>query len=155
MTVLRQKWGNVSNKQDQIQDDKNTGSNNNFHPANFPTFNFELGIFNFPCLCCLFPLDTNRLIRRKWTNKLVGHYQICYNSSMTTQKLYCFVDETGQDTKGDFFLVAVVLKEAEDLQLLQDKLEEIEETSKKNLKWSRSSFKVREIYLKQLMTLKQ
>ena len=74
---------------------------------------------------------------------------------MTTQKLYCFVDETGQDTKGDFFLVAVVLKEAEDLQLLQDKLEEIEETSKKNLKWSRSSFKVREIYLKQLMTLKQ
>lgn len=74
---------------------------------------------------------------------------------MVTQKLYCFVDETGQDTKGDFFLVAVVLKEAEDLETLQDKLEEIEKLSKKNLKWSKSSFKVRELYLTQLISLKQ
>ena len=50
---------------------------------------------------------------------------------MITQKLYCFVDETGQDTKGEFFLVAVVIKEAEDLETLQEKLSEIEKLSKK------------------------
>ena len=71
------------------------------------------------------------------------------------QKLYCFVDETGQDTKGKFFLVAVVLKGVEDLETLQEKLTEIEKLTKKNLKWSKSSFKVREIYLNQIMTLKQ
>jgi hypothetical protein len=29
------------------------------------------------------------------------------------QKLYCFVDETGQDTKGESFLVSVIVTEEE------------------------------------------
>lgn len=40
----------------------------------------------------------------------------CYNDYMTTTKLYAYVDETGQDTAGAFFLVVVVLKEINDLE---------------------------------------
>jgi hypothetical protein len=40
-------------------------------------------------------------------------------------KLYCYVDETGQDTGGELFLVAVVLKEITALELLEKKLEKI------------------------------
>jgi hypothetical protein len=35
------------------------------------------------------------------------------------QKLYCYTDETGQDTKGKLFLVSVVITEKE----LKDKIE--------------------------------
>lgn len=70
-------------------------------------------------------------------------------------KLYCYVDETGQDTKGAFFLVAVVLKEQEQVTLLQKKLERIEKESNKNLlKWTKSPFRVRENYLNKLTTIK-
>jgi len=30
---------------------------------------------------------------------------------MASKKLYCYVDETGQDTKGDIFVVTVVVPE--------------------------------------------
>lgn len=75
-------------------------------------------------------------------------------SLISTEKLYCFVDETGPDTEGAFFLVVVVLKQAEDLQFLKEKLEEIEKSSNKKLKWSKSSFKTRALYLNQLVGLK-
>lgn len=41
------------------------------------------------------------------------------------QKLYCYVDETGQDTKGKLFLVAIVLKEIGQLEILDMKLQKI------------------------------
>lgn len=40
---------------------------------------------------------------------------------MPTNKLYCYVDETGQDTKGKFFLVTVVIEEQKDLDTLQNR----------------------------------
>ena len=53
-------------------------------------------------------------------------------------KLYCFVDESGQDTKGELFLVAVILHDTNDLLLLEDKLELIEKNTGKNkLKWKK------------------
>lgn len=71
------------------------------------------------------------------------------------QKLYCYVDETGQDTKGSFFLVTVVLEEQEHIEGLQKKLEEIEKSTKKNLlKWTKTPFKVREQYLLHLTEIK-
>ena len=73
---------------------------------------------------------------------------------MTKSKLYCYVDETGQDTKGKFFLVTVVLKEQSHLTILQAKLEEIEKATKKNfLKWTKTSFAVRKNYLRRLPTI--
>lgn len=69
---------------------------------------------------------------------------------MTTKKFYCYVDETGQDTKGKFFLVTVVVKDQQDVNNLQEQLEGIEKLTKKKLKWSKSSFKTREKYLLQI-----
>lgn len=57
------------------------------------------------------------------------------------KKLYCFVDETGQDTKGEFFLVSIVLKEKQDLDDLEQKLLKLESASGKFLKWKKLSFK--------------
>lgn len=62
------------------------------------------------------------------------------------QKLYCYVDETGQDTKGKFFLVSVVIAENERNQLIEYLLE-IEEKSKKyTTKWHKSAFQIRHDY---------
>ena len=47
-----------------------------------------------------------------------------------TKKLYCYVDETGQDTKGRFFLVAIVITGEEREELIKE-LEKIEATAKK------------------------
>ena len=74
---------------------------------------------------------------------------------MSTTKLYCFVDETGQDTKGELFLVVVVLKEINDLTSLEKRLVEIErKTGKKQLKWKKTNKKIKELYLEELIQIK-
>ena len=56
----------------------------------------------------------------------------------TKQKLYCYVDETGQDTLGQFFIVAVVITEDVREQLIA-RLEHIEQVSRKGkAKWTAS-----------------
>lgn len=80
----------------------------------------------------------------------------CYNYFMATQKLYCYVDETGQDTKGKLFLVAIVLKEIEQLESLEKKLEEIEKrSSKKQIKWKRLKKDIKIKYLKELLQIRE
>lgn len=75
---------------------------------------------------------------------------------MATQKLYCYVDETGQDTKGKLFLVTVVLKGQDELDSLKEKLNKIEKSTDKNLlKWTKSPFRVRNDYLIQLIDIKE
>lgn len=75
---------------------------------------------------------------------------------MIKQKLYCYVDETGQDTEGKLFLVAVVLKKIEDLEILEKKLEKIEEsTGKKQAKWKKISWKLKSKYLEELLKIKE
>jgi len=72
------------------------------------------------------------------------------------QKLYCYVDETGQDTKGKLFLATVVLKGKEQLDILRIKLEEAEKSSgKKAAKWFKMSFQVKEAYLLELLKIKE
>jgi hypothetical protein len=67
------------------------------------------------------------------------------------QKLYCYVDETGQDTEGHLFLVAVVILEAE-REELRDRLAEIERASGKHQrKWTRSTLAQREAYVRGLL----
>ena len=50
---------------------------------------------------------------------------------MPKQKLYCYVDETGQDIGSKFFLVSVVILEKERDEIRQ-KLRELEKLSGKN-----------------------
>lgn len=71
---------------------------------------------------------------------------------MEVIKLYCYVDETGQDTEGRFFLVAVVLKESKELEVLEQKLEDIEKRSgKKQLKWRKIKNEIKKKYLEELL----
>jgi len=71
-------------------------------------------------------------------------------------KLYCFVDETGQDRKGEFFLVVVFLHETNGLGNLEGILEKLElETGKKKSKWKKTSKVVKSEYLASLLTIKE
>ena len=66
---------------------------------------------------------------------------------MKKQKLYCYVDETGQDTAGEFFLVSVVIT-GEERENISNFLLDIEkETGKKLLKWHKTAFNIRNDYL--------
>jgi len=68
------------------------------------------------------------------------------------QKLYCYVDETGQDTKGRFFLVSVVIT-AEEREQLQAVLKQIEQVTQKGaLKWQKTSFERRLRYLRAILS---
>lgn len=68
-------------------------------------------------------------------------------------KLYCYADETGQDTAGRFFTVSVLITEAERNNLLKQ-LELIEEESgKKNIKWKKSRPKSRKAYIEEISRL--
>lgn len=72
------------------------------------------------------------------------------------QKLYVFVDETGQDTQGKLFLVAITLKEIGQLELLEKKLEEIElKTGKKKAKWRKTNKEIKRKYLEELIQIKE
>lgn len=64
------------------------------------------------------------------------------------QKLYCYVDESGQDTAGKFFLVSVVII-AEEREKLRSVLKEIERESGKGIKkWMKSTRKQKHAYVK-------
>jgi hypothetical protein len=68
------------------------------------------------------------------------------------QKLYCYVDETGQDTHGRLFLVAVVIageKRAE-LAPALDRIEEI--TGKRLSKWRKAAFDRKAAYMRAILS---
>lgn len=68
------------------------------------------------------------------------------------QKLYCYVDETGQDTRGEFFLVSAIIvgNERDDLRVL---LEEIEVNSGKGrVQWVRTRDEYRLAYISAILT---
>ena len=68
-----------------------------------------------------------------------------------TKKLYCYVDETGQDTKGRFFLVAIVITGEEREELIKE-LEKIEAESLKGInKWKKTSPQRRITYVERIL----
>ena len=68
------------------------------------------------------------------------------------QKLSCFVDETGQDTKGALFIVAIVIA-ACDVEPLRATLEQIEHTSTKGKrKWFKTSAPRRTAYIQHIIS---
>lgn len=66
-------------------------------------------------------------------------------------KLYCYVDETGQDTRGKLFIVSVVVTEQEREQLRQ-LCEAIERDSRKGQrKWIKTAYNRRLAYIQRVM----
>lgn len=73
--------------------------------------------------------------------------------SESKQKLYCYVDENGQDTKGKIFIVSIVIT-GDERDKLMEFCEEIEiKSGKKKDKWGRASYKRRIDYLKSVFSI--
>jgi len=73
---------------------------------------------------------------------------------MEKVKLYSYADETGIETSGRFFLVAVILIEQSRAGEVEKDLEAIEKKTKKNLvKWSRSSLAVKKRFIGEVAKL--
>lgn len=69
----------------------------------------------------------------------------------TVQKLYCYVDETGQDTKGDYFVVSVIITQ-EDRELVIDLLQSLEQvTGKKVTKWHKARRETKQQFIEQVL----
>lgn len=65
----------------------------------------------------------------------------------TKKKLYAYVDESGQDTKGLVFVVSVLILEKE-REKISEELKKIEtESGKKNMKWHKSRHEYRKAYI--------
>jgi hypothetical protein len=62
-----------------------------------------------------------------------------------THKLYCYIDETGQDTQGKLFVVALVVADKGQHEL-EENLESIESTTGKKTKWMKTNDKIRQAY---------
>ena len=68
-----------------------------------------------------------------------------------TQKFYCYVDETGQDTQGELFIVTVVVADQE-REHLRQACEEIERDSRKGQrKWVKTKYNRRLAYIQQVV----
>ncbi len=69
----------------------------------------------------------------------------------TTKKLYCYVDENGQETEGRFFLVSVIVADEMRDQLLA-LIEKIEkEHNPGHTKWRKTAFKSRLAYIESVL----
>ena len=69
-------------------------------------------------------------------------------------KLYCYTDETGQDTKGKFFLVSILLSNKEQLEELRNRISEIEKNTKGKTKWTKTDNKRKILFLEVILNLK-
>lgn len=70
------------------------------------------------------------------------------------QKLYCYVDETGQDTEGELFIVSVVVTKKDREEIIQS-LEKLErETGKGKTKWIRTKNEFKAAYLERILNSK-
>jgi hypothetical protein len=67
------------------------------------------------------------------------------------RKLYCYVDESGQDTKGRIFLVSVVITEKERNEISDFLIKIEKETGKHLLKWQKTDFDIRNDYLLRIL----
>jgi Protein of unknown function (DUF3800) len=75
----------------------------------------------------------------------------CQTVTQPVQKIYAFVDESGQETEGALFLVSVVVTDQE-YERINDVLIEIEaRTGKKLKKWSKARFEYRVAYIEAII----
>ena len=64
-------------------------------------------------------------------------------------KIYCYVDESGQDTNGELFIVVAAIFQ-KDREKFETKLRQIENISVKKRKWSKSNQKRNILYIKKI-----
>ncbi len=84
-----------------------------------------------------------------------GQSEVAKMIRIIKQKLYCYVDETGQDTEDKIFLVAVVVI-SKDRDILRKILQKIEKASeKKNRKWTKERRKRRKAYIRLILRAKE
>ncbi len=69
-------------------------------------------------------------------------------------KLYCWTDETGQDTRGKFFLVSILLSNKEQTEELKNRISEIEKKTKGKTKWTKTDNKRKILFLKTILNLR-
>ena len=67
------------------------------------------------------------------------------------QKLYMYVDESGQDTKGQLFVVAATIMRAEEQERLRQFLERVERAVGKDKKWTKAKRHQRQGYITQVL----
>ena len=67
------------------------------------------------------------------------------------EKLYCYVDETGQDTEGQLFIVAVIVtgQERDELLAVCEQLEKV--SGKDKFKWGKAEHQRRMRYLRHIL----
>jgi hypothetical protein len=71
--------------------------------------------------------------------------------SRMSHKFYCYVDESGQDTRGALFVVAAVIA-AEDREQVRDLLRSIERNSgKAKRKWTKATRQQRIAYMERVL----
>jgi hypothetical protein len=72
------------------------------------------------------------------------------------RKLYCYVDETGIDTEGKFYLVAAILVEGQHKEAVEQGLEQLEQQTRKGIvKWTRAAFDRKERYIMGLEAIRE
>lgn len=69
-------------------------------------------------------------------------------------KLYAFIDESGQDTKGRIFIVSILVFEKDKDKILEVLEEAEKDSGKKNTKWNKARYDFRNKYLKRISELK-
>ncbi|MBI5653648.1 MAG: DUF3800 domain-containing protein [Chloroflexi bacterium] len=67
------------------------------------------------------------------------------------EKIYCYVDETGQDTQGDLFIVSVVITGRERDSLIERCAEIEQRTRKGRIKWIKTDYTRRVEYIRQIL----
>src|SRR5437870_6330850 len=74
---------------------------------------------------------------------------------MPVKRLFCYVDESGQDTRGELFVVSLVVAdhERDALALICEQIER--QSGKGRVKWSKARHKERLAYLQQVLRLPQ
>lgn len=86
------------------------------------------------------------------------HGQINHRGKIgdTMQKLYCYADETGQDAKGELFLVVVVISSKGNRDLIAEGLLTTEKGCQKGLsKWHSTSLQRKIAYLQEVLRVKE
>jgi hypothetical protein len=68
-----------------------------------------------------------------------------------THKLYCYVDETGQDTLGKLFIIAIVMTGSSRNEL-EHFLEQLEKDTGKKTKWMKTSDKIQRSYVEGILS---
>lgn len=69
----------------------------------------------------------------------------------TVKKIYCYVDETGQDSGSEIFIVVAVIV-ASNVAAIRDRLQELEKSTKIGVvKWHKSSYKYRIQFMEEFL----